>query len=197
MQVRMPDRFRSAAVLIGTGRYESAGLPALPAVENNLARLAQVLTDPIYGCVDADACQTLLDPVNGKVVSQALRAAGDRAEDMLLMYFVGHGIVGPDDGELYLALPGTEVDSPGFSALRYADVRRLLRDGGTVRSANRIVIIDCCFSGRAIPTLAGEQLTGFVDIEGVYVLTSASANSRALAPEGALYTTFTVNSSTC
>src|SRR5690606_30814747 len=126
-------------------------LPDLPAVANNVAGLARALTDPVHGCVEAGDCQVLLDPVDTKTVSRALQTARERAEDMLLVYFAGHGVVGAYNGELYLALPGTEPDDPGFTALRYEDLRQALLGGDRVRAAVRVVIIDCCFSGRAIP----------------------------------------------
>ena len=55
------------------------------------------------------------------------------------------------------------------------------------RAANRVVIVDSCYSGRAIgPTLGGEQqaVLGQLEIGGTYTLASAPPNSLALVCAG-------------
>jgi ATP-dependent Clp protease ATP-binding subunit ClpC len=58
---------------------------------------------------------------------------------------------------------------------------------------NRIVILDCCFAGRAIEWMAapGGPDAGHLDISGTHVLTATSATRHAHAPEGARHTAFT------
>lgn len=94
-------------------------------------------------------------------------------------------------GELFLALPGSDPEDPGFTALPYEALRALFVDSGRIRARTRIIILDCCFSGRAIPAMSGDLVSGMVDIEGVYVLTATAANRTALAPPGERYTAFT------
>ncbi len=60
-------------------------------------------------------------------------------------------------------------------------------------ATKKVVILDCCFSGRALADLAGDEETiaGQVGIEGVYTLTATPRNAVALAPPGERYTAFT------
>ena len=49
--MRLPDRQRSRAVLIGTGRYADEKLPDLAVVGKTIGDLVAALTDPVYGVV--------------------------------------------------------------------------------------------------------------------------------------------------
>ena len=59
--MRLPDRQRSRAVLIGTGRYADGKLPDLPVVGRTIRDLAAALTDPVYGVVPKNHCTVLED----------------------------------------------------------------------------------------------------------------------------------------
>ncbi|MFG1915671.1 caspase domain-containing protein [Micromonospora sp. NPDC048898] len=187
--MRLPDPRRSRAVLIGTGTYRSAELADLPAVRNNVADLAVTLTDPARGAISPDRCTVVTDPADPRGVYRLLRDAAQSAEDTLLVYFAGHGRTGTRN-ELYLGLADTDPDELRVSALPYDLIRDILVESP---AANRIVILDCCFSGRAVQDMAGsdETILGQVGIEGTYVLTATSANAVALAPLGARHTAFT------
>jgi hypothetical protein len=184
--VPLPDPHGSQAVLIGTSRYESADLPDLPAVENNLLDLAALLTDPALCGLP---CVSLADPPDPRAVYRVLRQSAAEALDLLLVYIACHGRTGPRN-ELYLTVAGTDPGELPVSALAYDLVREVVRDSP---AANRVVILDCCFSGRAIPDMAGdaETVLGQVGVEGSYVLTATPANAVALAPEGSRHTAFT------
>jgi hypothetical protein len=187
--VRLPDPQRSYAVLIGTGSYCSDRLPDLPAVGNNLQGLSDVLTAPSLGGLPADRCIVVSDPSDPRALFRTLRRYAAAAEDTFLVYFTGHGQTGPRN-ELYLGLAETVPDELRVSALAFDLLRDVLSD---CPAANRVVILDCCFSGRAIQDMAGEEATilGQVGIEGTYVLTATPVNAVALASAGATYTAFT------
>lgn len=51
-----------------------------------------------------------------------------------------------------------------------------------------VVVLDCCFSGRAVEVLGDPS--GLTGVHGGYVLTSAAPDQFALAPEGARHTAF-------
>ncbi|WP_248965452.1 caspase, EACC1-associated type [Sphaerisporangium perillae] len=176
-------------MLIGTSTYQSAGLADLPAVRNNLEGLAQVLTDSSLGGLLPEQCIVLSDP-DVRTVYRALRHHAATAEDTLLVYFAGHGRTGLRYSELYLTMSDTDLDDLPVSSLRFDDVRDIFINSP---AANRVLILDCCFSGRAIPDMsgAGEAILGQTEIEGTYTLTATSANEVALALPGAFYTVFT------
>ncbi|MET9633139.1 undecaprenyl-diphosphate phosphatase [Lentzea sp. NPDC006480] len=186
--MRLPAPSNSYAVLVGTSTYANAALPALPAVRHNLDDLRAVLTDPGLSGLAADHCVTVPDPTDVRTVYRELRRQAARATDTLIIYFAGHGLTGPRN-ELFLGLVDTETDELPVSALAYDLVRGIVANSP---ARNRVVILDCCFSGRAAGDMAGDDaILGQVGIEGTYVLTSAPANAVALAPPGARHTAFT------
>jgi molecular chaperone DnaJ len=187
--VRLPDPDRSRVLLLGAAHY-TGGLPDLPAVGNNLRALRRELTDPEGGGLPDERCRMALDPVNAGEVGRLLHAAALEATDLLLVYYAGHGLVGGRRHELYLSLGSTDPAHPEFTALPYRAVRDVFLDSP---AANQVIILDCCFSGRALDgAMSGDGgLIGQIDVAGSYVLTSAPANSTAQAPVGAEYTAFT------
>lgn len=193
MVERLPDPDRSYAVLIGTSAYQLGKLAQspLPAVRNNLVDLVSVLTDHEFGGFRHDHCTVLLDHAEGDPVIRALYDNAHRATDTLLVYFAGHGLPGPRSKELYLTLANTDPDDALWwrGALAYDEIRRVLLDHCPAK--NRVVILDCCFSGRAIPETAGAHTAGVFDIRGTYTLTAVGNNQLAYAPLGDAHTAFT------
>ena len=189
--MRLFDPERSRVVLIGTSRYDSdPELHALPAVRGNLTALESVLTDPARCGLPPEHVEVVTDPANAAAVGAVLGDAAEAAEDLLLIYYAGHGLI-DSQGSLYLGLTTTRSGVQlRFSALPYEWIRGALHESG---ASTRVVVLDCCFSGRAINAQAGPEavIGGQVEIEGAYTLTSTSRNRTALAPEGARFTAFT------
>jgi biotin carboxyl carrier protein len=188
---RPADPARSRIVLIGTPahRHPDERLPDVPAVANNVADLHAVFTDPDLGGFDARHCLALSGTGLNRL-GEALTTAADQAEDLLLIYYAGHRLL-DRRGQLHLALAGTHPDRLAFTALAYETLRSVCLDS-TARS--RVVILDSCFSGRAIgETLAdpGQQVLGQLEVAGTYTLTSAPANRSALILPGERHTAFT------
>ncbi|MEU4541494.1 caspase family protein [Streptosporangium sp. NPDC023825] len=188
--MRLPERERSRAVLIGTSQYVDGKLTQLPAVRQNLHDLTAVLTDPVYGIFSPEHCLTLADEGDVRRLGSQLREAASEAEDLLFVYYAGHGLVGSRRHELYLALPDSEWDAPEFNSLEYDKLRGAILDSP---ARNRVVILDCCFSGRAIGDLMADPSTavlGQLDVNGSYILTSAQGNEVALKLPGEKHTAF-------
>jgi hypothetical protein len=183
----LPDPGRSRAVLIGASTYRH--LEDLPAVRNNLSGVRDVLVAPALGGLPADNCTVVAEPARPVDVYRALRQQAAAAEDTLLVYFAGHGRTGSRN-ELFLCLPDTDPDELWFTALGYEQLREAVAESPATKKA---VILDCCFSGRALADQAGEEerILGQVGIEGTYLLTATAANAVALAPPGERYTAFT------
>lgn len=185
------DPQRSRAVLIGASSYHSADLPALPAVRNNLSAMASVLTAPERGGLPRDHCSVVVDPNEPRTVIRALREAERQAQDTLLVYYAGHGLLGPRLDALFLATTGTELDDLRYSALHIDAVREVFLD---CHATNRVLILDCCFSGRAIAHVMGNiegLLLEKVQINGTCIMASTPANWPAVAPREARYTAYT------
>src|SRR5262249_13010662 len=69
-------------------------------------------------------------------------------------------------------------------------IRQAMLDGKAMR---KVVILDCCYSGRAlVGGMAGvAELAQDAEIEGTYLLAAAAETKKALAPPGEKYTAFT------
>ncbi|GAB2580977.1 hypothetical protein GCM10027168_12070 [Streptomyces capparidis] len=177
-------------LLIGTGAHSAAsGLPPVPAVMGTLADLGQVLVERCG--LAQENLRVVRDPANPTELGIAIAQEAEHAEDVLWVYYVGHGLVGPA-GDLYLATAATDP-RPGwvaYTALAYTAVR-----GSLLQTAARsiVVVLDCCFSGRAVGVLgaAEEQEVDLARVHGGYVLAAAARDELALATPGAPHTAFT------
>jgi len=136
--------------------------------------------------------RVLADPLSPLEVGRVLTKSAKQAQNVLLVCYVGHGLVSPG-GELYLATKSTERQPEllAYTALAYTAVRTSLLQS-PARSI--VVVLDCCFSGKAVGVLGALESAVAVDlaqVNGGYVLTSAAPEELALAPPGARHTAFT------
>ncbi|WP_416967934.1 caspase, EACC1-associated type [Streptomyces sp. 4F14] len=189
----LSDPAASRAVLIGTHEYRH--LPRLPAVERSLSTLAEVLRHPDVWGLRPQNCRVVSQPENADTVLDALTDAAGSATDTLLVYYAGHGLIDQHNDELVLALPGSRQQRPD-TALPYTYLRRVI--GGPRCTARRkVVVLDCCFSGRALAgemagaAPAGEQIADHARIEGTFLLTATAETRKAVSLPGEPYTAFT------
>lgn len=185
----LPRLDGTRAVLIGASHFVSPSLPDLPAVSNNIAALAGLLSSPEILGLDASQLTVIEEPVSPRAVDEAVRSAASEATDTLIVYFAGHGLIEGRTGELHLAVTDSDRSAVHSTAVPYAWIRNAVLDG----PSRRVVILDCCFSGRALNTMgeAGQALAGAAEVEGTAVLAAAHENQAALAPPGERYTAFT------
>jgi hypothetical protein len=148
-----------------------------------------LLANERYWGLPRDRCEALIDPAGAEKIAVTVARAVKRTEDTLLVYLAGHGMVS-ETGELLIALSSTDPEWPEFTALRYSWIREALLTAFVPRT---IVIVDSCFSGRAINAMSEERalIAGQLGINGAYLLTSVPPNSPAVASIGATHTAFT------
>jgi putative transcriptional regulator len=188
--VALSDPRQSRVVLIGASTYTQ--LPPLPTVGNNLTGLSDVFTDARLWGLPPPNCHVVADPTTPQQVGRALRAAA-RASGvggLLMVYFAGHGVVDERTGELHLAVGQTDRDAAYATAVPYEWIRRAVLDSPASR---RVVILDCCYAGRAISGMSDElnAVADEVEIDRTCVLVATSPNRAALAPPDERYTAFT------
>jgi putative AlgH/UPF0301 family transcriptional regulator len=187
---QLSDPYRSRVVLVGAGAY--AQLQPLPSVANNLSGIGDVLTDARLWGLPTGNCHVVADPTTPQEVGRALRSAARTTGvgGLLLVYFAGHGVVDERTGELHLAVGQTDREVAYATAVPYEWIRRAVLDSPASR---RVVILDCCYAGRAISGMS-DDLTAVADeveIDRTCVLVATSPNRAALAPPDEKYTAFT------
>jgi hypothetical protein len=185
-QRQQPGLVGATVLLCGTGthRRRRSGLPRIGAVKTTLTDLRDVLADRC----GADP-RVVADPRTPDEFGDAVSDAAHGAGDVLLIYYVGHGLVASNN-KLYLATTRTDsrYNRVRHTALPYDTVRDYVIDSP---AATKIVILDCCYSGRAVGVLAADaDIENRTAIDGAYVLTSAARDEAAIAPPKARHTAF-------
>jgi uncharacterized caspase-like protein len=130
------------------------------------------------------------DNADARQIGCAVATASREAQDMLLLYFAGHSLPGGRRDDLYLALQDTDPELPALSALPFNAVHNEIVNSP---AAVCVMIVDCCFSGRAASLRIGDHfaLAETLKAEGLAVLTASPANTVAMV--GAMYSEFTTS----
>ncbi|MGA5428222.1 caspase, EACC1-associated type [Streptomyces koyangensis] len=183
------------AVVVGAGRQGAAErggpdgdarLAHLPSAAHTARELARVLREQCG--MPAERVTELIDPAGPTEVLTALRDAVEAAAGGVVLFcFTGHGLLGPS-GQLYLATAATVRPDDTVTAVPYAEVRHLLGDA----PAHAVVVLDCCFSGRATaaPGNAHREAYATARPPGSFLLASATGYTASFAPVDQPYTLF-------
>ncbi|WP_370945890.1 caspase domain-containing protein [Amycolatopsis sp. cg5] len=188
--VALPDPALSRAILIGTSDFQRDDrLPNLPAVRNNLTDLVTALTNQRAGIISPEHCTVVDSPDSPGSFMTRLERVANQAEDLLLVYYSGHGIRHETKNILYLTVHQSNPDSPRGTAVPFDDVREVIENSP---ARTKLLILDCCYSGLALGSMSG----GGVDqreiaISGTSVLTSSPRNKISHSPPGERNTAFT------
>jgi hypothetical protein len=133
------------ALLVGVSDY-GTGYESLPGTLADLAQMQTVLQDPQRGGFQVERLHNP-DP-------QTLREAIERffsnrkRDDVLLFYFSGHGALDhATSSQLYLATSQTRKEGQRLVESSAVEAAWLHRHLMASRSDQKVVILDCCFSG--------------------------------------------------
>ncbi|MFD0314981.1 caspase, EACC1-associated type [Streptomyces flavalbus] len=178
----------SRAVLFGVHAYQH--LPNLDGVRHNVPALRDLLVARDVGLFAGEHCVAVPANSTPQVLLDAVQDAADHAEDLLLVYYAGHGHFGRDGRGLLLGTEASRPDRPHHS-VAYDEIRAIVAGS---RARHRVVVVDCCFSGAALhmdgrPDETPAAKAPVFDIEGACVLTSAAETERSLClPDGSVFT---------
>ncbi len=180
------------ALLIGVGTY-TEGLPQLEAPPKDVAALQEVLMAPQMG--GFDEVKPLVDPAKPKMAEEIELWFLDRQrEDLVLMYFSGHGIKDANR-KLYFAAIDTKIRRGSLlksSAIPARDIHDWIHG---CKAQSLVLILDCCFSGAFGGQIAkdvGEiPLKEQLEADGRVVLTSTSSVDYSFAQKEADLSTYT------
>ena len=165
------------ALLIGVSRFDDSRLAALNAPADDVKALGAVLRDRQRGGFDNVAISLDEDFLTVRDRLATLFADRD-PDDLLLLYYSGHGILGRGN-RLFLATPGSNLDRPQARSLSAAEIREQMDQ---TRAERQVVVLDCCHSGAFVEGAKGAtaapavtQDTFDASATGRYVLTAADA----------------------
>jgi tetratricopeptide (TPR) repeat protein len=181
------------ALLIGVGEYlSSSGLQNLAAAARDVAAMRDVLVQPeIGGFAEADVTVLLNPGPQGMREALERLFAGRQADDLVVLYFSGHGVV-DDYGKFHLTTARTDKGLLNSTAIPAGFVHGLMEGQGSKR---QVVILDCCFSGAFAKDMKAKgeavnlqpQLGG----KGRAVLTSSSATEYSFEQKEAELSVYT------
>lgn len=187
----LPDYPRSRVVLIGCSSYVDESYSQLPAARNSLQRFHELLTTAGLCGWPHDRIAMIENPSGVVGLTKNLFRICRETEDVLLLYYVGHGTITPA-GELCLTLSDTEAAFPDITGLEYRRVKQALLESP---ARVKVSIIDCCYSGRAIEALSGITATAAdsTDTRGVYTMTASDHTAHVVpfAMQADMCTSFT------
>jgi hypothetical protein len=137
----MTDNSHRFALIIGASKYKDPTLSQLKSPEADVITLASVLSDPKLG--NFQVSTAINQPINELRRQIALFFRNKSKDDLLLLYFSGHGIR-DDEGNLFLATSDTERDFVDFTAIPAREITNLMDRGMSKRN---VLMLDCCYSG--------------------------------------------------
>ncbi len=140
---------KKCALIIANSEFEDPLLRQLIAPAQDAEALAQVLRDPAICGFEVD---TILNESRHRVEEEIEAFFLDRArDDLLLLYFSGHGVI-DEDGLLYYAARNTHHKRLRSTAV----AANFVNDSMTrCRSRRQVLLLDCCHSGAFARTKAG------------------------------------------
>lgn len=117
----------SVVVLVGVSEYRpsqtaNAAFTSIEQVERNVDCLASLLK-PALNLESRVEVRSLKNPSSSDEMAGFIATAASVAEDLLLIYYSGHGLIN-SDGKLALSHSATELGMADFQALEYEKVRR-------------------------------------------------------------------------
>jgi hypothetical protein len=169
------------ALIIGNSLFRDETLTQLQKPDADVGALADLLLDPEVGGFD-DA--KLLVNMSSAAVRRGISEffAGKQRDDLLLLYFSGHGIL-DDQGRLYLAVKDTDRKLLSATAIPTAFVADEMNNS---HSKRQVLVLDCCHSGafsRGAKGVTGANVGTAVTFEGTgygrVVLTASEATQYA------------------
>jgi hypothetical protein len=133
---------KRSALILACNQYEDPEIRQLTAPANDAEALAKVLNDPDIGGFEV---KTLINEPSYKV-KRAVESffSDNQRDDLLFLYFSGHGMKDEDDGNLYFATSDTQRKLLHSTAVSANFVNDIMRKS---ISQKQVLVLDCCYSG--------------------------------------------------
>lgn len=169
------------ALLIGVGDYQDLAIPALKKPIHDVIGISKILTNPRIGGFSEQNVDMLINPtfkLAQRTIYNFFQSA--RREDLLLLYFAGHGFL--IERQLHLALLDTEKE---YIALESVSATFIATQMVKSRAKEQVLMLDCCHSG------AFESPPGLKASANVVVLAASDRTEFAWEDGDSDYSLFT------
>jgi adenine-specific DNA-methyltransferase len=139
------------ALIIGNNLYEDHALSELTSPSADVERLANLLKSPLIG--GFEQVITKIDSSSEEIRSEIADFFADKkTDDLLLIYFSGHGILDLN-GRLCITAKNTKRNRLSVTAISSAFISEEMDNSNSRR---QILILDCCYSGAFHRGVKGE-----------------------------------------
>lgn len=156
------------ALVIGCNNYEDEKLRGLTAPSTDVRRLSDILLSPLIG--GFDSVVSLYDSQYSDLQLAIADLFADKtADDLLLLYFSGHGLL-DIQGRLFLATSNTKRKRLSVTGISSVFINEEMANSN---SKKQVMILDCCYSGAFSKGTKGEV--------GNQVLNQATFESQGYA----------------
>ncbi|MGR0480449.1 MAG: caspase, EACC1-associated type [Candidatus Electronema sp. V4] len=181
------------AILIASSKYpDEPGLTELRCPENDVDALNEVLRSPDFGQFtetvvfkNAPSYEVLTG------IETVLADAG--GNDLVLVYFSGHGRQLPNSGKLCFATADTRLKTLGTTSIPAETIKFLFAEYCAVKK--KALILDCCHSGAVGKDFAKGGVDGQLQLmaegRGTFILTASTSVQSAFEKEGDQHSLFT------
>jgi len=133
---------RKFALVVGNDKFDDPSLACLVAPASEARALAEILEDPGIGGFD-EVTALVNEPEVRVRRGIASLFARKKPDDLLLLYFSGHGLL-DENGRLFLAASDTQRDLLKATSIAAAFVTDEMDNSSSRR---QVLILDCCHSG--------------------------------------------------
>lgn len=172
---------RRLALLIANNTYDDVTkYHSLVAPQADVIALAKILRNSEIG--NFDEVEELIDAPVSTIKEKIERFySGKTREDLLLLYFSGHGDTATKRGQFYLIGKETQHELLGSTAISSTFIKEAMNESN---SKQQILLLDCCYSGAFIEgTKGGSQNGGDIATQfygrGRVILTATDATHKA------------------
>jgi len=137
------DFSRSRAVIVASSIYDDPHFQSLQCSATDARAMREVLLDTAICGFKSEHAKILIDPERPDRILEALEEAAEAAEDVLLFYFSGHGLLNRHGN--YMLTTRASNPARDWTSLAARDVAAIL---GSSRAQASVVVVDSSFSGR-------------------------------------------------
>lgn len=165
-------------LLIGVSRYIDASLPNIPNVGYNIKEMKKIFTDPRFIGIDPKNLIISYND-NALAIKKRIVDACNKAKNSdytLFIYYAGHGIINPDNLNVYLTGRDTCQKYLTETGIALAGLREAVKRS---YAGAKVVVLDACHSGQ-IHKLTGFNVPSMAEFAGVHIVSSTSEDECAL-----------------